>query len=657
MLINAFKLWLMAISVLGFVANVWAETKSLTILHTNDMHSNFLGFAPNIDYEPNLIGVDQTVGGWARLATAIKQIKQQRSNQVLQVDVGDFTIGTLFHSLAREEAFELRLLKAMGYDVLTLGNHEFDMKTTGLARMLLTAERHNSLPPIVASNIVFDPSNPDDDAFEQVCQRMIRPWLVIEKNGLRIGLFGLIGKSAAKDALMALPVTFEKPVTSAKKMVTYLREKEKVDIVVCLSHSGLSDDPDNSEDEILATKVPGIDVIISGHAHMRIERPRIVGNTIIVISWAYGRQLGVLDLEVGNGRCSLKGWRTETVDSQIPADGEITKQLESFERLVDEKFLAPKGLKFRQIVAHTNFDLTYDNLESNLGNMLADAVRWSANQYVTDPNDPGSQVVMAVFPTGMIRDYLLRGRSGDLAVCDIFRIAPQGIGLDDSIGFPLVSFFLTGAEIKKVLEAYTSVWTRKSDDYCWQISGAKFAYNPHRMILDRVTEIWLGNEEGGYSALDYSESNPRLYRLATNFQNAINLAKMGKFTWGILSIVPKDRRGQPLPNLNSAVITINSGSEGRRELKEWRAVVEYLSTRPDLDGDGLPDVPAKYRTISGRIVAAPSLNPYSLLRRGTLPTLATAAMVVIFAGLLLLGIRILRNKVRPYNRQAPEYQN
>jgi len=131
-----------------------ADGKMLTIVHSNDLHSHLLGFSPNIDYTPAETGDDKTVGGWARLATVIRDVKQNRTNPVLVVDSGDFLMGSLFHMLSREEAFELRLMKVMGYDVITLGNHEFDLKPAGLAR-ILTANQQNQIPSIVFSNAIF----------------------------------------------------------------------------------------------------------------------------------------------------------------------------------------------------------------------------------------------------------------------------------------------------------------------------------------------------------------------------------------------------------------------------------------------------------------------------------------------------------------------
>ena len=130
------------------------------------MHSHFLGASPNIAYTPSVTGDDRTIGGWARIATVIKKVKQDRSNPVLVVDAGDFLMGSLFHMLSREQAFELRLLSMMGYDAVCLGNHEFDLKPEGLARILTSARSSGNIPPIVASNVIFSAESNKDDALE-----------------------------------------------------------------------------------------------------------------------------------------------------------------------------------------------------------------------------------------------------------------------------------------------------------------------------------------------------------------------------------------------------------------------------------------------------------------------------------------------------------
>ncbi len=172
---------------------LFAGEKAFTIIHSNDLHSHLLGFSPNIDYTPYRTGDDETVGGWARIATVIKQIKKNRENPVLVLDAGDFLMGSLFHLLSREEAFELRLMKKMGYDVTTLGNHEFDLMPRGLARILTAADLRGQIPAIVHSNTVFSNESKKDDSLEEVFGKgIVRPYMVLEKEGVRIGFFGIM---------------------------------------------------------------------------------------------------------------------------------------------------------------------------------------------------------------------------------------------------------------------------------------------------------------------------------------------------------------------------------------------------------------------------------------------------------------------------------
>ena len=163
-------------AVLLVSAEVFAGDREITILHTNDLHSHILGFSPNIDYRPDRVGGDATKGGWARIATVLKREREKRNHPVLALDAGDFLMGSLFHMLAREEAMELRLMKEMGYDALTLGNHEFDLKPKGLARILGAAAAKGGMPPIVFSNAVFSKESDRDDALEEVFNKgMVKP--------------------------------------------------------------------------------------------------------------------------------------------------------------------------------------------------------------------------------------------------------------------------------------------------------------------------------------------------------------------------------------------------------------------------------------------------------------------------------------------------
>ena len=633
--------------VLFLSGNLFAGEKAITIIHTNDLHSHILGFSPNIDYRPDITGGDATRGGWARIATVIKQEKEKRNHPVLVLDGGDFLMGSLFHMIAREEALEPRLMKDMGYDALTLGNHEFDLKPKGLARIINSAAAKGGMPAIIFSNAIFSKESDRDDALEEVFNKgMVKPYVVLEKGGIKIGIFGLMGKDAAEKAPFASPVKFGDPIEISKEMVRVLREKEKVDMVICLSHSGLSKDKSRSEDEILAQKVQGIDVIVGGHSHTRLEKPIVIHSTFVVQASSYGNCVGVLDLVWDNGKAKLKNYRLINIDASVPGDMALQKKVESFIETIDRDVLQKVGLSSKKVIGQTAFDLTIVEDESNLGNLIADSIRWYVNKYDYDPKDPLTKVVVAIESNGVIRDDLLRGKTGALAVCDVFRTIPLGIGMDDTMAYPLVSCYLYASEIKKALEVLTSIYPRKGSSYFLQVSGLKFTYNPRRVIFDRVTHIWLGSEEEGYVPLDYSESNKQLYRLATNIYDAAFLKMVGKYTYQILNIIPKARNGAPVADLAAFRVDADKSQPGIQELKEWIGVMEYIKSFPDTNGDGLPDIPDKYKGKLGRMVVEASLNPISLLSGGTTVTWAVLSAVVALIIILAVIAGIFVRKVR-----------
>ena len=241
----------------------------LTILFTHDLHSYFLPHAALTE-----AGRPVLHGGYARLARLIERQRALRGNQVLLVDAGDFSMGTLFHTTFMTEAAELRLMGEMGYDVTTFGNHDFDFHNDGLAEMLRVARSKGvRLPAIVASNVAFSGDVAESALKEAFRQYPVRDYIILERNGLRIGLFGLMGKDAADDAPFAKPLAFADILTSARRIVEILKNSEKADVIVCLSHSGTSAVKSHSEDERLARHVPEIDVIISGHTHTVLPQP------------------------------------------------------------------------------------------------------------------------------------------------------------------------------------------------------------------------------------------------------------------------------------------------------------------------------------------------------------------------------------------------
>ena len=639
-------LWSAAVALLFvFSSPLFAEEKLFTIIHTNDMHSHLMAFPPELDYTSDRTGDDATIGGWARVATVIRQEKAKKKNPVLILDAGDFTMGSLFHMLAREEAIELRLMKDMGYDYVTLGNHEFDLMPRGLARILNTAARAG-MPQILFTGAQFSAESPKDDTLEAAFKKgLVKPYTVRTMQGLKVGLFGLMGHVAAVDSPFASPVKFRDKIEVAREMVKLLREQEKADMVICISHSGLYEGTE-SEDERLAKEVPGIDVIVSGHTHTNLEKPVIIGKTIIVQAYEYGKRVGVLDFAWNGSGAVLKNYRHVFVDDSIPANAAIQKRIDAFIGEIDRRVLKAHGLSYWEIVASTGFDMTLVEEESGLGNLIADSIRWYVNKHDYDPKDPSTKVVFAVESNGVIRDDLIKGRTGRVSVADLFRTIPLGIGMDDTMAYPLITCYFHASEIKKALEVLTSVYPLKGSNYFIQVSGVKFTYNPRRVLFDRVTEIWMGSEEEGYALLDYSSKNTKLYRISANIYDATFLKIIGNFTFHILDIVPKDRNGKPIEDLVAFRVDADKARPGIQELKEWVGVMEYVQSFKDTNGDGISDMPDKYGKKLGRIVSESSLNPIKLLSRGTKVTWIACAVLLIVILLVVAVVWVVIKKLK-----------
>jgi len=235
-------------------------------------------------------------GGWAKIATLVGAEREAGPDRTLAVDAGDFSMGTLFQGLFVREAAELKLMGGMGFDVSTLGNHEFDFHLAGLASALGVARSGGgALPALVASNIVLGKGVEAGDA--RAFRRLSGAGLpVLERGGLRVGLFGLMGLGAADDSPFMAPAVVADPIVQARRVVEVLRNREHVDVVIALSHSGTAAEPSASEDIRLADAVPGIDVIVSGHSHTVLVRPIARGGAIIVSAGAQGEYLGRLEV-------------------------------------------------------------------------------------------------------------------------------------------------------------------------------------------------------------------------------------------------------------------------------------------------------------------------------------------------------------------------
>jgi 5'-nucleotidase/UDP-sugar diphosphatase len=592
----------------GTNPDVGSEARSpqkLLVLHTNDMHSHLMGQGPERDYSPATVGDDATLGGMARLATAVGLARARADaagTPVLLLDAGDFMMGSLFELLATREIPELRLMQALGYDATTIGNHELDWTPAGLAAMLQAAKAKEVTLPILASNMKFSSSDPGDDALEAL--GVLRSTLVKTVGGLKVGFFGLLGANAAQVTPQARPLTFEAIDTAAARIVKELREVDQVDLVIALSHSGI-DHNGQGEDAELARAVPGIDVIISGHTHESLAQPAKIGNTLIVTAGSYTGYLGELALTVTPAASAgqkasvvVDEYTLLPIDDRLPGDATTQAVVEQYIAGLDQAALAPQGLGYRQVVAKTGGDLLLPaSAEAPVGNLVTDAYRT-----VVSALQPLNPPVIAVEASGQLRAPILHSSTGEIWFADLFRVLPIGIGPDQLPGYPLVSFYLNAKDIRSGLELGGAPELAGGDVFL-QVSGLQVEYDQSRPPFDRVTRVALGTGSGAQE-LDVTNTT-QCYQIVTTNYVAGLLGLVRSATAGLLSVDAKDQDCTTLVDPTTRYVDADPSTSGVQELKHWQALYKYVSLLPDANLDGIADIPSLYTAPQGRIVQHP----------------------------------------------------
>jgi 5'-nucleotidase / UDP-sugar diphosphatase len=566
--------------------------KKITILFTNDLHSRVTGYAPESDYTPLTPNDDKTIGGFARIASIINEEKSKSDGIMLVVDAGDFLMGTLFQALEPETGFQLGLMKAMGYDVVAIGNHEFDLGPGKLADIVSSAKSRGDIPEILLGNAVFNKEDTGDDSLEKLFNdNIIGRKFVLEKDGLRIGLFSLMGKVADENAAYAPPVKFSNQIKVAKKLVKEL-QNEKCNLIICLSHSGVSKEKDGSwggEDVKLAEKVKGIDVIISGHTHTKLDEPVMVNGTPVVQSGEYSQFVGRLTLSYTPDNVKVAGYTLLPVDDHIVGDKVVNRLIEEQKKSVTEKILKPLGMDYNTPVAETDFLLECNEMGdiegSNLGPMVADAIYKYVNENVVTGTD------FAMVAVGVIRDKIVPGIQTSP---DIFRIMSMGSGEDGVPGYPLSRLYVTGRELKNILEIL-QVAKSTPANYCYY-SGLKVDYDPEMGLLKKIKKVEIVKPDGTTRLVDFSKKNRTLYSVTANSYMLEFIGIIKKMSFGLINVVPKDATDKPVKDMKTAILDMDEKSEGLQEGKEWLSIIWLLRSMKDTNGNGIPDIDRKYST-------------------------------------------------------------
>ena len=608
--------------VLNIPSAVVAEepAKTVEIVATHDLHSHLDSFPVNNN------GEREMVGGFARIKTLIDQQKAENPD-TLVLDAGDFSMGTLYQVLYETEAAELTMLGELGFDATTLGNHEFDYESEGIANMFQAAvENGGPLPEMLVCNIDWSVEQGDSALVREAYENYGgKEYTVFQKGDVSIAVLGVFGK----DSLACSPtceVTFLDPVESVRETVQDIREHEEVDMIVCISHSGTNADESKSEDEILAKAVPELDLIISGHTHTYMAEPIVHGETYIVSVGEYGQWIGSISMsQKENGRWNMDSYETLHVDETVAADEEIAAKLAVYTEMIDTDYLEGFGYEKEQVLAfnpyefESSLDVNNIHQEMRLGNYMADACLYSVETYGDDP----TPMDVAIVPAGVIRESML---PGEVTVSNTFDMFSLGKGADGVIGYPLISVYLTGEELKTAVEIDASVSDLMTAARLY-MSGLEFSFNPNRIILNKVTDAYLVKDGERVEIED-----DKLYRVVADMYSGQMLGSVSDVSKGILSVQPKDAQGNPIEDLNDAIIYADG-----KELKAWQAIAMYTESFEQENSVG--QIPEYYSITQGRKVVEDSKNIVDLVKNPNKYAVIIVSVVLVVAVIVILLVR------------------
>lgn len=568
------------------------DSQRFVILHTNDWQSHMLGFGPNAEYTPDTINDDVTVGGLARVKTMVDNIRASSEDPVVLYDAGDWMSGALFQILATSHAAELHTMGEMGYDAVTIGNHEFDWGPAALGTIISQADTFGVDVPILSANIVPSTESSEDDPLEaHFTSGRIQPTMIQElDNGLKLGLFGVMGDEAQGITPGVAPATFLPAVEAATEAVASLKE-QGADIIIGITHSGVSEDLTLSEDHIMARSVEGIDIIVGGHSHTPIPEPLEESGTIILQAGAFTAFLGELHVVWDGTTASVESYQLHEVDDSVKGDDTITTMVDGFVNDLNAGLLTDLGYGFDEPIMEVSQDMKAGGCgETGLGNMITDAYRARMNAHGANP-----PIEFAFESQGLIRDPVSAGSTGVQGFSDVFRILSVGAGDDGLPGYGLVSFYSTGKEIKDVCEVSASISPSYGCDYFIEVSGLRCHLDMSKGNFNKATGVDRWDETTqAWVELDTDKDNPTLYRVAVDAYVAQVMGILEGLTFGAMVVTPKDADGVEITEVSDMIFDMDPSTPEVEELKLWKALVEFSESFEDSDGDGVPEVPTRY---------------------------------------------------------------
>lgn len=379
-----------------------SQPKSITILHTNDMHASFIPHeAAWVKATPKPL-----VGGFTELSAAVDSIRKI-NNATLLIDAGDVMTGnpiTEYEYRGAQGGALFEMMNRIGYETWCPGNHDYDVSQKNLSLLTTIAKF-----PTLSANVVNDKGGFPANSKEYV---------IIEKNGLKIGIIGIMSQElyGLVNQNNTVGIKLLSPVATTQKYVDELQPK--TDLIIALTHEGVDDD------SVLAANVKGLNVIIGGHSHTRLKKPKLVNGVIIAQTGSNCENLGVLDLTVENDKViKYNGQLVQLWYNSVRPKTQLSAFIDSVQQGIEKDY--------SHVIGTLKEEWVRGDGESGIGNFIADAQREAANADVGFMNNHGIRKNVS---------------AGPMTKRDLFEVLPfRNI---------LATFQLSGAQMKTIVLNY-----------------------------------------------------------------------------------------------------------------------------------------------------------------------------------------------------------
>jgi 2',3'-cyclic-nucleotide 2'-phosphodiesterase (5'-nucleotidase family) len=428
-----------------FLAYSTLEAVKVTVIHTNDSHTNLLPGGPR-DQQ-----LQAHIGGIAKFATVIGISKAQPENPIVLYS-GDFSIGDIMYCKYLGAA-ELQLMSGIGVDAITLGNHEFDLTPYYLDSSIYYGKMNPKMQ-ILSANGNFD-------AVPGLKSKVI-PDTIFVRDGVKIGVFGMTTPETmmlSQPDPVIFPMDAKLVQSKVIEEVTKLKKAE-CEVVIMLSHMGY-------ENDVALAQIPEINAIVGGHDHFLLKTPTIINNCYVVQVGAFYENAGKFEFDVSNGKVTDVKWSLIPLDENVPEAGSIVDILNGMKAEVESTYgsIAPvysaKIADVAETLEETPIDLLKDGYnDAPVANLVADAFKaWGG----TD---------IGLTACGMTSHKLYKG---PIVGADIYRMIGYGFNTKNTLGYRMVKFEMTGTDIMKGLQ-FGLLKITTTDDFLLQGSNLTYGY-------------------------------------------------------------------------------------------------------------------------------------------------------------------------------------